>query len=388
MLTFCKASFENFFNDPPPVNVDVNDENYEKEIGRIKKLFGNIEFCGELYKHRILAESTLWSVFDGLLGLNTGEKANKSINDNTVEAAIKLITKLGPNIDEKLKRDTWADKNKEFTEKIFKQFEYLMNASDRSDDKLNVSQRLQFLIKNMMANKESGWSKTKNKDSEIKTKEQVQEEVYKQAAMAEEAQKQEKRGDYYDAKSSGKSYDNKRGMGGRQDSRKEGKPVYLEKKPSHNEPATPDIMKGKGQKFPQSKLAQSAVYSSGLENKSPMPKGKGKRNAAEKTVIQPEEEQCLIKSFTNFAKAKDEFFNTIGENPTEETIAEPELNFDHILLINADRLTPENKPVGGLLICKLLESLFDKKESEFSAYFGTWLEKLIAAKIFYGKDLE
>jgi len=205
--------------------------------------------------------------------------------------------------------------------------------------------------------------------------------------MAEEAQQQSRRQNY-DDKSNKSQYDKQRQGGGRQDSRKEGKPVYLEKKPSHNEPATPDIMKGKGQKYPQSKLAQSAVYSSGLENKSPMPKGKGKRNAAEKTVIQPEEEQCLIKSFTNFAKAKDEFFNTVGENPTEETIAEPELNFDHIHRINADRMTPENKPVGGLLICKLLESLFDKKESEFSAYFGTWLEKLIAAKIFYGKDLE
>ena len=113
MLQFCKASFENFFQDPPPVNLDVNDENYEKEIGRTKKLFGNIEFCGELHKHRILADSTLWSVFDGLLGLNTGEKANKSVNDNTVEAAIKLITKIGPSIDEKLKKSQWADKNKE-----------------------------------------------------------------------------------------------------------------------------------------------------------------------------------------------------------------------------------------------------------------------------------
>jgi len=321
MLTFCKASFENFFNDPPPVNVDVNDENYEKEIGRIKKLFGNIEFCGELYKHRILAESTLWSVFDGLLGLNTGEKANKSINDNTVEAAIKLITKLGPNIDEKLKRDTWADKNKEFTEKIFKQFAYLMNASDGSDDKLHVSQRLQFLIKNMMANKESGWSKTKNKDSEIKTKEQVQEEVYKQAAMAEEAQKQEKRGDYYDAKSSGKSHDNKRGMGGRQDTRKDGQKVYLEKKSSlQGEPysATPDTIgnKSKGQKYQQvSKLAQSVVYKDQWDGKSPLPKNKGKKH--EKFVIQENDMQCLMQSFVSFAKQRDEYFNAGADNDEE-----------------------------------------------------------------------
>jgi hypothetical protein len=50
--------------------MDVNDENYEKEIGRTKKLFGNIEFCGDLHRHRILSDQTLWSVFAGLLGLN------------------------------------------------------------------------------------------------------------------------------------------------------------------------------------------------------------------------------------------------------------------------------------------------------------------------------
>ena len=50
--------------------MDINDENYEKEIGRTKKLFGNIEFCGDLHRIRILADNTLWSVFNGLLGLN------------------------------------------------------------------------------------------------------------------------------------------------------------------------------------------------------------------------------------------------------------------------------------------------------------------------------
>lgn len=51
------------------------------------------------------------SVFQGLLGLETAQKANKSVNDNTVEAAIKLITKIGPHIDEKLsKKSEWKDK--------------------------------------------------------------------------------------------------------------------------------------------------------------------------------------------------------------------------------------------------------------------------------------
>lgn len=74
MLNYCKKSFQAFFNDPPAVDIDVKDENFEKDLRRKHKLFGNIEFCGDLHKHRILSDSTLWSVFDGLLGLSTGDK--------------------------------------------------------------------------------------------------------------------------------------------------------------------------------------------------------------------------------------------------------------------------------------------------------------------------
>lgn len=37
-----------------------------------------------------------------------------------------------------------------------------MNQNDTSIEKLSVSKRLQFLIKNMIENKALGWSKTKN----------------------------------------------------------------------------------------------------------------------------------------------------------------------------------------------------------------------------------
>lgn len=142
LLAFCKTSFENFFQDPPPVNLDVNSDTYEKEVGRTKKLFGNIEFCGDLHRLRILADNTLWSVFEGLLGLKTGEQVNSSVNDNTVEAAIKLITKIGPNIDEKLSsgKGDWKAKNESKVNEIFKQFEFLMNSPQ--EGKLAVSKRL------------------------------------------------------------------------------------------------------------------------------------------------------------------------------------------------------------------------------------------------------
>jgi hypothetical protein len=50
MLAYCKTSFENFFNDPPAVDIDVKDDNFEKDLRRKHKLFGNIEFCGDLHK--------------------------------------------------------------------------------------------------------------------------------------------------------------------------------------------------------------------------------------------------------------------------------------------------------------------------------------------------
>ena len=70
MLSSCKASFGSFWLDPPKLKIDVNDENYEKEIEKKNNFFALIEFCGDLHRHRILSDQTLWSVFNGLLGLS------------------------------------------------------------------------------------------------------------------------------------------------------------------------------------------------------------------------------------------------------------------------------------------------------------------------------
>ena len=50
----------------------------------------------------------------------TGDKPNKSVNENTVEAALKLITKIGPSIDEQLNDGKWRVKNEEPVTKIYK----------------------------------------------------------------------------------------------------------------------------------------------------------------------------------------------------------------------------------------------------------------------------
>lgn len=57
-----------------------------------QRLFGNIEFVGELYIRKILKEKTLVSVFTQLLGL---DDLQLTANDQTVEGAINLMKKCG-----------------------------------------------------------------------------------------------------------------------------------------------------------------------------------------------------------------------------------------------------------------------------------------------------
>jgi len=57
------------------------------------KLFGNIDFVGELYKESLLSENVLISIFENLLGIEIQSKS--SVTDITIDAALKLINKLG-----------------------------------------------------------------------------------------------------------------------------------------------------------------------------------------------------------------------------------------------------------------------------------------------------
>jgi hypothetical protein len=54
---------------------------------------------GEIYKKGLLSESILNSVFNTLLGFNVESDSN--VNDNTIDAAIKLINKLGFTLEQK-----------------------------------------------------------------------------------------------------------------------------------------------------------------------------------------------------------------------------------------------------------------------------------------------
>ena len=82
-------------------------------------MFKNIDFCGELNKNRIVSDSTLWSIFDGLIGLSTQEEKNIDVNDNTVEAALKLINRIGYLINNSLQKAEWKSKNEVSVNSIY-----------------------------------------------------------------------------------------------------------------------------------------------------------------------------------------------------------------------------------------------------------------------------
>ena len=107
LLAYCRSVYEEIFN--------VNEEDFEAlkkkaedagksytledhryvQMKRQHKLFGNIEFIGELYLSHLLRPDTAKSIFDNLLDPGC-------FLDDTVEAAIRFIEKIGQTIEERI----------------------------------------------------------------------------------------------------------------------------------------------------------------------------------------------------------------------------------------------------------------------------------------------
>ena len=101
------------------MNITVYHQDFEKDLRYKHELFGNIEFCGDLWLNRILSDSTLWSMFDSLLGLFTNNEKNRAVDDNTVEAALKLINRVGYKITTNLEKAEWKSKNEVSVNSIY-----------------------------------------------------------------------------------------------------------------------------------------------------------------------------------------------------------------------------------------------------------------------------
>ena len=117
---------------------DHKDEMQKRQI----KLFGNIDFIGELYIRSLLRDATAKSIFTYLL-------QEDCYQNDTVEAALKFIEKIGPSIEEKLAQD--GSGKKKFSsadyEEILVAFEKIWKQSEtKVEGARHVSTRIQKLI--------------------------------------------------------------------------------------------------------------------------------------------------------------------------------------------------------------------------------------------------
>jgi len=97
LFNVCKVCFEKFFDNE---EIEKSKANLEATLKFQQKLFGNIEFVGELYRRKILPQSTLISVFESLLGMS---EVNDTINDFIMEGAVNLMNKVGENFETNVK---------------------------------------------------------------------------------------------------------------------------------------------------------------------------------------------------------------------------------------------------------------------------------------------
>jgi hypothetical protein len=103
---------------------EAYNDNFEKAIIFQTKLFGNIEFVGELYRRKILQESTLKTVFESLLGMSD---INDEVDDLVIEGAVNLMNKVGFVLEENSKR---KEERAKMVQEIFNRFDYLMELPD------------------------------------------------------------------------------------------------------------------------------------------------------------------------------------------------------------------------------------------------------------------
>ena len=101
---------------------------------------------GELFKLHIITEIVIKQVLSNLL--------DKNVNDNTVEAAIKLMANIGLTLEKRIAESTqkYPEKTKKLTEMSNTVYERLKEIDNLKSDnqKYRVSQRIKILIQNLL----------------------------------------------------------------------------------------------------------------------------------------------------------------------------------------------------------------------------------------------
>lgn len=193
LLDYCRGCFEEIFKrkefEDLKAEAEAAGKTYsmadfrDEQMKRQHKLFGNIEFIGELYTCFLLRGDTARSIFEHLLHPDC-------FLDDTVEAAIKFIEKIGPSIEEKLTSGGSGSAQRKISQEdydgILTRFRNILSASEAAEEGVRIcGKRIQKLLLNMLENQQSGWKKLKSKDKDIKTKREVEIEEIKKAQAAE-----------------------------------------------------------------------------------------------------------------------------------------------------------------------------------------------------------
>jgi hypothetical protein len=219
LLRNCKSSFDLLLNAPEKEErkeKETEEDRLDRELRTKHKLFGNIDFVGELYKELLISDVILTSIFENLLGIDT--QSDSSVTDMTIDAALKLINKLGKKMEDSvntLKNEEKKTARLETNAKIFKAFSNL-----QAELNPKASTRVKLLIKNMFENRASHWSKSKDEDKEIKKKAEIEASIFKQAEQKlKESEMEDSRGGYSDKKgrdnmNQSQNYNNNKGKGG------------------------------------------------------------------------------------------------------------------------------------------------------------------------------
>lgn len=105
LLSNCRSSFDKLFMS----EAEFSSLGDEEQLKLKDRLMNNVKFIAYLFKHNLVSEQIISRIFESMLVKPEGEG---EVSARTVEAAIVLITKIGPDLDKQLEQYAEACKKK------------------------------------------------------------------------------------------------------------------------------------------------------------------------------------------------------------------------------------------------------------------------------------
>lgn len=188
LFSICKDCFEKFFDADEKKKAK---DSKERAIIFKLKLYGNLDFVGELYRRKILPEAILNTVFESLLCIS---QLNDTVDDLNTEGAINLMNKVGQAYEANIKATKKNQQEKQDKlEVILNKFRELETLPEED----LITNRTKMLIKNMFDNKSKNWKKTEESQKGPTTKAEVAASVQNKYEAERQKRDNEDRGARY-----------------------------------------------------------------------------------------------------------------------------------------------------------------------------------------------